>query len=662
MSSDAGRAALAALMVVAAASAARAQCPDGTPPPCRSATAGVAPAALPLDTNAVAVLPFTVEGPGASVAWLGTGMVDVLSGALDGVRGWRAIPPRTVLARIPRAGLDLPRAAQAARGLGAGQMVSGSAVVVGRTVRLRAELYSTVTRQRIGLPVETRGNVDDPAAAMDSLAVGLSRLRLGARAGGRAAEFGLSSPQALRAWIAAEELTRRARIQEGADSLQAVIARDSGFAPAYYRLYIANTYGATIAPWTGVSALRTALRHADRLTTRQRDILNAALAGLEGDRFRALELGPQVGARYADDADAAYVEGEAYFHFGLDLGEPVQRALQAFERGIALDSTLIDNYNHTVELRYRLGRLEDARALIRQGLALQPDHIILHAITIVDRVASGESAALVLAQVRRERSDPEPIIIRSLIQTLRCLDDDPARALEVRMAIARAMQGNESPRATRGVGMMAEAATLFGLGRRREAMDAFDAAAALGASGTATTGVFGFETAAEFALVRSGGATWPSRPVFADSATLPRIAEGVAAARDGTSRLAAGDSTGARTAFTRAFAVRSAPNTAGSLAFATLGLSSLLLARLDLAAGSPRVAWQHAQEDLLPSNVLSLRAEFEELRGTIAERLGDREAAIRGYRNFVALWAQADPELQPRVQAAREALARLGAP
>jgi hypothetical protein len=45
----------------------------------------------------------------------------------------------------------------------------------------------------------------------------------------------------------------------------------------------------------------------------------------------------------------------------------------------------------------------------------------------------------------------------------------------------------------------------------------------------------------------------------------------------------------------------------------------------------------------------------------IAERLGDREAAVRGYRNFVALWAQADPELQPRVQAAREALARLGA-
>jgi TolB-like protein len=618
----------------------------------------VAPApastSLPLDTNAVAVLPFAVEGPGASVAWLATGMVDVLSAALDGVGGWRAISPRTVLARIPRAGVDIPRAAQSARALGAGQMVSGSAVVVGRTVRLRAELYSTVTRQRLGAPVEARGSVEDPAAAMDSLAVALSRLRLGARGEARATDLGTSSPQALRAWIAAEELMRRAGFQAAADSLLSAIARDSGFAPAYYRLYIAGTFGANIEPWTGLRALRAALRYPDRLAPRQRDILRAALASLEGYRFQALELGTAVGARYADDAEAAYVEGEAYFHQGLDLGEPPARALRAFERGIALDSTLIDNYNHAVELRYRIGDVDGARALLRQGFALQPENYILHAIALADRVASGESVESVLEQVRRSRPDAERIIERSLLEALRCLADDPARAIRVHAAIARAMQSAASPRTTRAGGLVAEAAALFGLGRRREAADALEAAGALGADG-------GSVLAAQIALVRSRGAEWPAPGAVADSdyAVLMR---GVDAVRQGTTRLAAGDSAGARTILgsTYAFTVRPSANAGVANVLSILSLGSLTLARLDLAAGSPRVAWQHAQDDLLSSGILSLRAEFEELRGMIAERLDDREAAVRGYRNFVALWVQADPDLQPRVAAARQALAGLG--
>jgi len=610
---------------------------------------------LPLDTNAVAVLPFAVEGPGASVAWLGTGMVDVLSGALDGVGGWRAISPRTVLARIPRSGLDMTRAAQAARALGAGQMVSGSAVVVGPTVRLRAELYSTVSRQRLGAPVEARGSVDDPSAAMDSLAVGLARIRLGARAavGGRPQDVGTSSPQALRAWIAAEDLMRRATFQAAADSLLSAIARDSGFAPAYYRLYIAGTFGANIEPWTGLRALRAALRYPDRLSPRQRDILRAALASLEGHRFEALELGTAVGARYADDAEAAYVEGEAYFHQGLDLGEPPARMLQAFERGIALDSTLIDNYNHAIELHFRLGDLDGARALLRQGLTLQPENYILHAIALADRVASGDPAASALEQTRRARPDPERIINRANLEATRCLADDPARALQVQMAIARAMEAATSPRPTRAAGLRTEAAALFGSGRRREAADALEAATALDAGGSAALAV-------EFALVRSEGTDWPSEP-FGMDAEQPVISQGLEAVRRGLSRLAAADTTGARTELRAAFPVRPSGNTGGPFVIGTFALGARHLARLDLAAGSVRVAWQHAQDDLYEAGVVTLRAEAEELRGMIAERLGDRDGAIRGYRNFVALWAQADPELQPRVQAARAALARLGA-
>ncbi|MDX1675545.1 MAG: tetratricopeptide repeat protein, partial [Longimicrobiales bacterium] len=43
------------------------------------------------------------------------------------------------------------------------------------------------------------------------------------------------------------------------------------------------------------------------------------------------------------------------------------------------------------------------------------------------------------------------------------------------------------------------------------------------------------------------------------------------------------------------------------------------------------------------------------------EQLGNRTEAVRYYREFIDLWEDADPELQPRVDAARRALERLAA-
>lgn len=47
--------------------------------------------------------------------------------------------------------------------------------------------------------------------------------------------------------------------------------------------------------------------------------------------------------------------------------------------------------------------------------------------------------------------------------------------------------------------------------------------------------------------------------------------------------------------------------------------------------------------------------------GQLHEEQGDAEKAVEYCGRFVELWRDADPELQPRVQAARGALARLAA-
>jgi tetratricopeptide (TPR) repeat protein len=85
---------------------------------------------------------------------------------------------------------------------------------------------------------------------------------------------------------------------------------------------------------------------------------------------------------------------------------------------------------------------------------------------------------------------------------------------------------------------------------------------------------------------------------------------------------------------------------------------AVLLARLDRQAGDLDLAARRLCETIGPIGIM-FRAEAEELRGQIAEQRGDTAAAIRGYRNFVDLWKDADPELRGRVVVARQALARL---
>jgi tetratricopeptide (TPR) repeat protein len=47
-------------------------------------------------------------------------------------------------------------------------------------------------------------------------------------------------------------------------------------------------------------------------------------------------------------------------------------------------------------------------------------------------------------------------------------------------------------------------------------------------------------------------------------------------------------------------------------------------------------------------------------RGQLSERLNDPQSAIAAYRQFLALWAEADPSLEPQREQARVALRRLG--
>jgi hypothetical protein len=56
----------------------------------------------------------------------------------------------------------------------------------------------------------------------------------------------------------------------------------------------------------------------------------------------------------------------------------------------------------------------------------------------------------------------------------------------------------------------------------------------------------------------------------------------------------------------------------------------------------------------------SERPLFADRLGQVYERMGEREKAREAYQLFLTAWRDADPALQPRVEAARQALYRLG--
>ncbi|MGH7564600.1 MAG: BTAD domain-containing putative transcriptional regulator, partial [Gemmatimonadota bacterium] len=97
----------------------------------------------PVSDDRVAVLPFEVRGD-ERFAYLGEGIVDLLSSKIEGAGRLRSVDPRAVLSFVERrqpsgSSLDLGRAA--AQEFGAGLFVAGSVVAAGDRLEIHATLY-----------------------------------------------------------------------------------------------------------------------------------------------------------------------------------------------------------------------------------------------------------------------------------------------------------------------------------------------------------------------------------------------------------------------------------------------------------------------------------------------------------------------------------------
>lgn len=669
------------------------------------------PRASPVAADAVAVLPFTVRGS-SDLQYLREGMVDLLSAKLDGAPGLRSVDPRAVLAfsqRDGHAGAEVDHNRKVAERFGASYYVAGDLVEFAGRIQLSAALYD---RRRDARPIAS-ASVEGEHQAVADLVDQLAAQLLAARGGGRdtalirMAGVTTRSLPALKAYLKGSSLFRAGREAEALEAFREAVTWDTSFALAYYGESV-------VAPWvssgggiTPAGAAAEAARHADRLSPLGRELLRAYQTYRFGNVDSAEAAYRFIVAGHPDNVEGWFMLGETLFHQNPSRGRPFTEARPAFERVLALDSTDAHTMVHLARIAASEGKVAELDSLTRRFMTLHPkaeralemrvlrafalsDTVEQHGVvTALDKTGDIEldaalqaivvydqqpgawralatayaqparssywlaSAHLTLGQVapamgiwREATPEPAavaatypewPLVARALLSTtpgipfprpwLRALGDSVERL------------GVHLPVRTAQLGGLTDFQYVADMQPQLRAYLRGVLSARLGDTAAARRYVAELER-----LSRTSGDNGPAQLAHAVRAEVLWLEEGARAALAEVSRFRLES----HAATIRRFWAGGHARFLKAELLHQLGRDE---EALPLYASFPRESWD------LPYLAPSHRRQAE-----IYERRGKRDEAIMHYARFVDLWKNAEPELQPLVTRARQALEQLRAP
>ena len=288
--------------------------------------------------NRFAVLPFSVRGS-TQLAYLGEGIVDLLSRNLDGVDGLKAVDPGTVLSALTKGGVTTASGVEGrdvVRGIGAGTYITGSVVATGPTLRIQAALHENGD-EAAPEQVSVEGDTTQVLQLVDRLSAELMVKR---RPGPvhrltQTAAMTTRSLPALRAFLEAERNLRNGKPDTAIAGFQRAIEEDSTFALAHYRLAVA-------AGWAerhplSTDAVRRAVATSDRLGVRDRRLLAAYAAFRRGAPNDAEQQYRAILETYPDDLEAEFQLADVMHQYNPLRGRPRIEARELFDRVLAFD-------------------------------------------------------------------------------------------------------------------------------------------------------------------------------------------------------------------------------------------------------------------------------------------------------------------------------------
>jgi TolB-like protein len=607
----------------------------------------------------VAVLPFTVRSQGSS-AYLREGTATLLALALDGAGRLRIVDPNAVLSIAPPT-IDIDAGRRLAATLGAGHFVIGEIESAGPRLQLTATLYD-----ENGQP-QARGAAvgDEPHLfeLVDSIA---RRMAIGALTDSsvRLANDAASATRSLaafKAFLVGEGYYRDGHLRRADVAWQQAVAADSAFGLAWYRLSLARE-------WTGGeissdSAAALAERFSSRLPDRDRELLAARRAFVRRDLGEGERLARLVLASYPTDADAWAQLGEMQFHFGPNVGRPIDASAAAFQSVLRLRP-------HDLLARVHLTRIAAVTgdtALLNEetrpdGALGDASEIGSFELTAMRAVVLGDAAARDTISVAAKRATEKTVV--AALWRLAIFAGDPIAALHI--AQARHEDGVPSP----GEAVISELTAgrlIRGHSMRSDLRNATVLAGLMFALPSAPTLDMLARQSHEDVVALIDGAS----PALADAALIAarmleaRYPTTIVPSRRVTPRALSSDE--ARTVEIVAKAVRELPSDPSG-ALASVSHESLdddLLYRtglLDVVASvraeamhalhrdTEAVSWLHAIG--MNAGSTSEPMAFAARRASIIEAgIGDTIAAHRDWARFVRRWRECDPALRPLLAA-----------
>lgn len=297
-----------------------------------------APAATPIAENVLAVCTFAVRGA-RELDYLGEGMIDLLSNALDGAGDLRIVDPRAVLA-VPLPDISASGDGELnaiAEAVGAGRFVTGSVIRAGTRIRIVATLHRTgdgtigrVTAE-VAVEGELFGAVDEVARGI----VGLLNQAPGTYPALLASRTSASWP-AIKAFLQGEHEFRLGRHVRAMAAFEQAVQHDPTFALAHYRL--AGTRAAAAMIEAARAACRTARMLHGTLAPGAQAMIEAQDAWLNGRLATAEQRYAAIVAEHPDNVEAWYLLGDVLFHGNPCRGRSPVEARPALQRALSLDA------------------------------------------------------------------------------------------------------------------------------------------------------------------------------------------------------------------------------------------------------------------------------------------------------------------------------------
>ena len=325
----------------------------------------------PIDEHAVAVVPFRVASADPSHHYLREGMLDLIAAKLSGEE-LRTIEPRSVLDAWRQAGGSETRDLSQAETLALAERLQAGKALLGDVVGTPDKLVLTVSMLSVPKGTQlSRISVEGPPDSLGSLVNEIAAKLLTQTSGETAARLSTlsnTSLPALRAYLDGQSRLRRGDAGAAAKDFARALEEDSTFALAGLGLRMATSwYG---DGELGNRGLQIAHREKARLSFRDQALLSA----LTGPRYpdvstprEQLVAREQYLSVAPDNAEAWYLLGDHYYHYGAILGAAdwEERALNGFRKSMELDSLYLPGYNHAIPLAPSLGDTELTERAVR---------------------------------------------------------------------------------------------------------------------------------------------------------------------------------------------------------------------------------------------------------------------------------------------------------